>query len=114
MEWQQVLRSQEDRATELLEKQTANAEKQQENDCLEAKDFLDKQQRDFEEKIQAFTDRIDLAEKTTYTVPPAEPLDGDPGLSIQGQIDLWITTDIPYIEKQSVSTPRQNKEYQVD
>ena len=79
-----------------------------------ARNFLDNQRIEFEEKIQALTDRIDRAERTSYTVPPTEAFDGDPGPSNRGQIDSWITHDIPTIAKQSASTPKQNKGKEVD
>ena len=113
-EWQQVLNSQDDRASLLLEQQKANAEQQKENNRQEARDFLDKQRREFEGKIQALTERIDRAERTTYTVPPTEAFDGDAGPSNRGQIDSCIPHDIPTIAKQSASTPKQNKGKEVD
>ena len=97
-----------------MEQQKANAEQQKEKDHQEAKDFLDKQRREFEEKIQTLTERIDRAERATHTVPPTEANDGDPGQSNRGQIDPWIPPDIPTFQKQSASTPRQNKSKEVD
>ena len=97
-----------------MEQQKAITEKQQEKDRQEARNLPDKQQREFQEKIQALTDRIDRAQRTSYTVPPTEAFDRDPGPSNQVQIDSWIPHDIPTIAKQSASTPKQNKGKEVN
>jgi hypothetical protein len=103
--WQQVLKEQDDRATELLEQQKAEAIARMERDREEAKEFLERQKFEFQTTIQALTDRIDRAEKTSYTIPPTEAGDGDPGPSNRGQPNPWLPPDGPNPEKQSVSTP---------
>jgi len=55
------------------------------------------------------TERIDHHEKPSFTIPPTEAGDGDPGPSNQGQFDTWIPPDNPNPDKRSASTPRQEK-----
>ena len=89
VEWQRVLRHQEDRAAELLNQQKANAADQHQNDRQAANELLDKQNQKFQNAIQALTDRIDHHEKPSFTIPPTEEGDGDPGPSNQGQFNRW-------------------------
>jgi hypothetical protein len=103
--WQQVLKEQDDRATELLEQQKAEAIAKMERDRKEAKEFLERQKFEFQTTIQALTDRIDRAERTSYTIPPTEAGDGDPGPSNRGQPNPWVPPEGPNPKKQSVSTP---------
>jgi len=113
-EWQRVLRHQEDRAAEILNQQKGNAAEQHQKDRQAAKDLLDKQNQKFQNAIQALTDRIDHHEKPSFTIPPTEAGDGDPGPSNQGQFDPWIPRDNPNCDKQSASTPKQDKGTGVD
>ena len=98
-EWQRVLRHQEDRAAELLNQQKANAAEQHQNDRQAAKELLDKQNQKFQNAILALTDRIDHHEKRSFTIPPREGGDGDPGPSNQGQFDPWIPPNNPNPDK---------------
>jgi hypothetical protein len=82
--WQQLLRDQDDRATQVLEQQKAETAEKIEKDRQEAKQFLDKQQHDLQATIHALTERIDRAERTSYTIPPTEAEDGNPGPSNRG------------------------------
>jgi len=83
-EWQRVLRHQEDQAAELLNQQKANVAEQHQKDRQAAKELLDKQNQNFQNAIQALTDKIDHHEKLSFTIPPTEAGDGDPGPSNQG------------------------------
>jgi len=113
-EWQRVLRHQEDRAAEILNQQKASAAQQHQKDRQAAKELLDRQNQKFQKAIQALTDRIDHHEKASFTIPPTEAGDGDPGPSNHGQFDPWIPPDNPNPDKQSASTPRQDKGKGVD
>jgi len=113
-EWQRVLRHQEDRAAELLNQQKANAADQHQKDRQAAKELLDKQNQKFQNAIPALTGRIDHHEKRSFTIPPTEAGDGDPGPSNQGQFDPWTPPNNPNPNKRSASTPRQNKGKGVD
>ena len=114
VEWQRVLTHQEDRAAELLNQQKTNAAKQHHRDYQAAKELLDKQNQKFQDAIQALTDRIDHHEKPSFTIPPTEAGDGDPGPSNQGQFNPWNPLQNPNPDKRSASTPRQNKGKEVD
>jgi len=50
----------------------------------------------------------------SFTIPPTEAGDGDPGPSNQGQFDPWIPPNNPNPDKRSASTPRQDKRKGVD
>ena len=80
-EWQQVMRHQEDRAAEMLNQQKTSAAEQHQKDRQAAKELLDKQNQKFQDAIQALTDRIDHHEKPSFTIPPTEAGDRDPGPS---------------------------------
>jgi len=114
LEWQRVLRHQEDRAAELLNQQKTNTAEQHHRDHHAAKELLDKQNQKFQNAIQALTDRIDHHEKPSFTIPPTEAGDGDPGPSNQGQFNPWNPPQNPNPDKRSASTPRQNKGKEVD
>jgi len=60
------------------------------------------------------TDRIDHHEKPSFTIPPTEAGDRDPGPSSQGKFNPWIPPNNPNPDKQSASTPRQEKGKGVD
>ena len=64
--------------------------------------------------IQTLTARIDRAEKPHYTIPPTDGGNGDPGPSNPGQQNPWIPPDGINPDKESASTPRQNKGEEVD
>jgi len=113
-EWQRVLRHQEDRAAELLNQQKANPVDQHQKDGQAAKKLHDKQNQKFQNPIQALTDRMDRYEKPSLSIPPTEAGHGDPGPANQGQFDLWTPPNNPNPDKQSASTPRQNKGKKVD
>jgi len=113
-EWQRVMRHQEVRAAEILNQQKANAAEQHQKDRQAAKELLDKQNQKFQNAIQALTDRIDHHEKPSFTIPPTEAGDGDPGASNQGQFDPSIPPDNPNPNQQSASTPRLYKGEGVD
>ena len=98
-EWQRVLRYQEDRAAEILNQQKARAAELHQKDRQAAKELLDKQNQKFQNAIQALTDRIDYYEKLSFTIPPTEAGDGDPGPSNPGQFDHWIPPDYPNTDK---------------
>jgi len=62
----------------------------------------------------SFDRKIDQREKLSFTIPPTEAGDGDPGPSNQGQFDPWIPPNNPNPDKRSASTPRQDKGKAVD
>jgi len=64
--------------------------------------------------IQTLTARIDRAEKPHYTLRPTDGGNGDPGPSNRGQQNPWIPPDGINPDKESASTPRQNKGKEVD
>jgi len=113
-EWQQVMRHQEDRAAEMLNQQKITAAEQHQKDRQAAKELLDKQNQKFQYAIQALTDRIDHHENPSFTIPPTEAGDGNPGPSNQGQFNPWNPPQNPNPDKRSASTPRQNKGKGVD
>ena len=113
-EGQRVLRHQEDCAAELLNQQKTNAADQHQKDRQAAKELLDKQNQKFQNAIQALTDGIDHHEKPSFTIPPTEAGDGDPGPSNQGQFNPWNHPQNPNPDKRSASTPWQNKGKEVD
>ena len=113
-EWQSVLRHQEDRAAQILNQQKASAAEQHQKDRQAAKELLNRQNQKFQNAIQALTDRIDHHEKPSFTIPPTEAGDGDPGPSNQNQFDPWIPPDNPNPDKRSASTPKQDKGNGVD
>jgi len=112
--WQQVLHDHEERADHLLKQQKVEAAAQQQRDCQEARDLLDKQLFEFQALIQTLTARIDHAEKPHYTMPPTDGGDGDPGPSNQKQQNPWIPPEGTNPDKESASTSRQNKGKEVD
>jgi len=114
IEWQRVLRHQEDRPAEILNQQKASAPEQHHEDRPAAKELLDRQNQKFQNAIPALTDRIDDHEKPSFTMPPMEGGDGNPGPSNQGQFDPWSPPDNPNLGKRSSSTPRQEKGKGVD
>jgi len=114
IEWQRVLRHQEDRAAEILNQQRTNAADQHQKDRQAAKELLDKQNQKFQNAIQALTDKIDQREKPSFTIPPTEAGDGDPGPLNQGQFNPWIPPNNPNPDQRSASTPRQDKGKRVD
>jgi len=62
----------------------------------------------------SFADRIHHHEKPSFTIPPMEAGDGDPGPLNQGQFNPWIPPNNLNPDKQSASTPRQDKGKGVD
>jgi len=112
--WQRILHDHEERADQLLKQQKDNADAQQQKDRQKARDLLDKQPFEFQALIQTLTERIDHAEKPHYTIPPTDGGDGDPGPSNRGQQNPWIPPDGINPDKESASTPRQNKGKEVD
>ena len=112
--WQQILHDHEERADQLLKQQKYDAAAQQQKDRQEARDLLDKQRFEFQALIQTLTARIDRAEKPHYTIPPTDGGNGDPGPSNRGQQNPWIPPDGINPDKESASTPRQNKGKEVD
>jgi len=114
LEWQRVLKHQEDSAAELLNQQKANAAEQHQKDRQAAKELLDKQNQKFQHAIQALTVRIDHHEKHSFTIPPTEAGNGDPGPSNQGQFDPWNPPKNVNPDKRSASTPRQDRGKGVD
>ena len=115
VEGQRVLRHQEDRAAALLNQQKANeADQHQKEHGQAAKELLDKQNQKFQNAIQALMDRIDHHEKTSFTIPPTEEGDGNPGPSNQGQLNPWDPPKNPNPDKRAASTPRQNTGKEVD
>ena len=70
--------------------------------------------RNSKTQIQALMDRIDHHEKSSFTIPPTEAGDGNPGPSNQVQFDPWTALNNPSPDKQSASTPRQDKGKGVD
>ena len=99
VEWQRVLRHQEDHAAELLNQQKTNAAEQHHKDLQAVKELLNKQNQKFQNAIQALTDRIDHHEKTSFAIPPRAACDGDPEPSNQGQFNLWIPPENPNPDK---------------
>jgi len=112
--WPRVLRHQEDRANELLNQQKYNAAEHYQKDRQAAKELLDKQNLKFQNGIQALTDKIDHREKRSFTIPPMEGGDGDPGPLNQGQFNPWIPPNNPNPDEPSASTPRQETGKEVD
>jgi len=112
--WQQVLYDHEERADQLLKQQKVEVAAQQLKDRQEARDLLDKQRFKFQALIQTLTARIDRAEKPHYTIPPTDGGDGDPGPSNRRQQNPWIPPEGTNPDKESASTPRQNKGKEVD
>jgi len=112
--WQPILHDYEERADQLLKQQKDDAAAQQQKDRQEARDLLDKQRFEFEVLIQTLTARIDRAEKPHYPIPPTDGGNGDPGPSNRGQQNPWIPPDSINPDKESASTPRQNKGKEVD
>jgi len=112
--WHQILHDHEERADQLLKKQKDDDATQQQKDRQEARDLLDKQRFEFQASIQTLTARIDYAEKPHYTIPPTDGGDGDPGPSNCGQQNRWIPPEGRNPDKESGSTPRQNKGKEVD
>jgi len=99
---------------QLLKQQKDDAAAQQQKDFQEARDLLDKQRFEFQALIQTLTARIDRAEKPHYTIPPTDGGRGDPGPSNCGQRNPSIPPDGINPDKESASTPRQNKGKEVD
>jgi len=99
IEWQRVLRHQEDGAAEILNQQKASAAEQPQKDRQAAKELLDRQNQKFQKAIQALTDRIDHHEKPSFTIPLTEVGDGDPGPSNQGQFKPWNPPQNPNPDK---------------
>ena len=112
--WQRILHDHEERADQLPKQQKDDAAAQQQNDRSKARDLLDKQRFEFQALIQTLTARIDRGEKPHYTIPPTDGGDGDPGPSNRGQHNPWILPDGINPDKESASTPRQNKGKEVD
>jgi len=112
--WQQILHDHEERADQLLKQQKEDAPAQQQNDRQEARDLLDKEQFEFQALIQTLAARIDRAEKPHYTIPPTDGGNGDPGPSNRGQQNPSIPPDGVNPDKESASTPRQDKTMEVD
>jgi len=77
-------------------------------------ELLDKQNQKFQNAIQPLTGRIDHHEKPSFTIPPTEAGDDDPGPSNESQFDPWTPPNNPNPDKRSASTPRQNKGKGVD
>ena len=90
LEWQQVMRHQEDRNTKLLNQQKASATEQHQKDRQAAKELLNKQNQKFQDAIQALTDRIDHHEKPSFTIPPTEEGDVTQELLIRDNSILGI------------------------
>jgi len=112
--WQRILHDHEEPADQLLKEQKDDAGAQQQKYLQEARDFLDNQRFEFQALIQTLTARIDRGEKPHYTIPLTDGGNGDPGPSNRGQRNPWIPPDGINPEKESASTPRQNKGKEVD
>jgi len=112
--WQRILHDHEERADHLLKQQKDEAAAQHQKDRQEAIDLLDKQHVEFQALIQTLTARIDCAEKPHNTIQPTDGSNGDPGPSNRGQQNPWIPPDSINPDKESASTPRQNKGKEVD
>jgi len=112
--WPRILHDDEERADQLLKQQKDDAAAQQQKDRQEARDLIHKQRFEFQALIQTLTTRIDRAEKPQYTIPPTDGGNGDPGPPNRGQRNPWIPPDSIIPDKESASTPRQNKGKEVD